>query len=69
VLIASVGRFAVRRGTAFPASVQNLQRHLAQRRIVLVNAFLSNAGALPHFWPYVSFPGAVAQHPLEVHRE
>jgi CHAD domain-containing protein len=54
VLIASVGRFAVTRGAAFPASVLNLQRHLAQRRLALVNSFMKDAGRVTQFWPYAA---------------
>ncbi len=68
ILIASVGKFAVTRGAAFPASVLNLQRHLAQRRIALVNAFMKNAEALPQFWPYRTFPAAAVPHPQVVQR-
>ncbi len=51
VLIAAVGRFALARGASSPASVVNLQRHLAQRRLSLVGVFMNNAGAVAHFWP------------------
>jgi len=69
VLIASVGKFAVTRGAAYPASVQNLQRHLAQRRTALVNSFMKSADALPHFWPDGAFPPAAAlPRPGEVER-
>lgn len=51
VLIASVGRFAVTRGAAYPASMLNLQRHLSQRRLALITAFMKNAGAVTGFWP------------------
>ena len=52
VLIGVVGKFAVRRGAAFPASVLNLQRHLAQRRLALVDSFMEGAEAVTQFWPY-----------------
>jgi CHAD domain-containing protein len=52
VLIAAVGKFAVTRGAAFPASVLNLQRHLAQRRLALVDSFMKGAGAVTQFWPH-----------------
>jgi len=51
VLIASVGKFAVTRGAAYPASVLNLQRHLAQRKLALVNSFMERAPAVTQFWP------------------
>lgn len=52
VLIAAVGKFAVTKGSAYPASVQNLQRHLALRRFALINAFMDGADALGRFWPH-----------------
>ena len=54
VLIGVVGKFAVRRGAAFPASVLNLQRHLAQRRLALVDSFMEGAEAVTQFWPYAA---------------
>jgi CHAD domain-containing protein len=56
VLIAAVGKFALARGAAYPSSVVNLQRHLAQRRLVLVNAFMKNADAAGQFWPQTAPP-------------
>jgi CHAD domain-containing protein len=56
VLIGVVGKFAVRRGSAYPASVLNLQRHLAARRLALVNAFIKNADDVAKFWPCGSIP-------------
>jgi CHAD domain-containing protein len=62
VLIAAVGRFAVTRGAAYPASVLNLQRHLAQRRLTLVTAFMKHAGAVTGFWPESALPSGPAPH-------
>jgi CHAD domain-containing protein len=56
VLIGAVGKFAVTRGAAFPASVLNLQRHLAQRRLVLVGSFMKGAEAVTQFWPHGASP-------------
>ncbi|HTY60583.1 MAG TPA: CHAD domain-containing protein [Bacteroidota bacterium] len=56
VLIAAVGRFALARGAAYPASVVNLQRHLAQRRLWLVNAFMKQTDAVAGFWSHPFFP-------------
>jgi CHAD domain-containing protein len=63
VLIGSVGRFAVTRGAAFPASVLNLQRHLAQRRLALVGSFMKGADALTQFWPHGASPVKPASPP------
>ncbi len=56
VLIGAVGKFAVTRGAAFPASVLNLQRHLAQRRLALVDSFMKGAEAVTQFWPHGAPP-------------
>jgi len=63
VLIGAVGKFAVTRGAAFPGSVLNLQRHLAQRRLSLVNTFMQGADAVTQFWPHGTLPGAPATPP------
>jgi len=63
VLIGTVGRFAVTRGAAFPVSVLNLQRHLARRRLSLVNSFMNGAEAVKQFWPSGAFPAPPAAPP------
>ena len=63
VLIGTVGKFAVTRGAAFPASVLNLQRHLAQRRLSLVDSFMKSAEAVTQFWPHGAFPPKPASPP------
>jgi CHAD domain-containing protein len=68
VLIGAVGKFAVRRGAAFPASVLNLQRHLAQRRLSLVNTFMKGAEAVTQFWPLDTSPARSASLPPSVSR-
>ena len=51
ILTGVVARFALRRGASFPASVLNFQRHLEERRRVLVEAFLAGADAVDGCWP------------------
>ncbi|HEX7572289.1 MAG TPA: CHAD domain-containing protein, partial [Bacteroidota bacterium] len=63
VLIGAVGKFAVTRGAAFPASVLNLERHLAQRRLALVGSFMKGAEAVTQFWPQGASPVKPASRP------
>ena len=51
VLIDVVARFALKRGASFPASVLSFQRHLAERKRALVEAFLTRADGVAGFWP------------------
>jgi hypothetical protein len=69
VLIGAVGKFAVTRGSAFPASVLNLQRHLAQRRLALVDSFMKGADAVTHFWPHGASRVRSASLPPSGHRQ
>ncbi len=68
VLIGAVGKFAVTRGGAFPASVLNLQRHLAQRRLALVGSFMKGADAVTQFWPHAASPVKSTPRPLSGNR-
>ena len=63
MLIAAVGKFAVTRGASFPASVLNLQRHLAGRRLALVGSFMKRAEAVTQFWPHGSSRVSQASRP------
>jgi CHAD domain-containing protein len=69
ILIGAVGKFAVTRGAAFPASVLNLQRHLAQRRLALVDSFMKGADAVTHFWPHGASRVRSASLPPSGHRQ
>jgi len=57
VLSDVVARFALKRGASFPASVLNFQRHIEERRRLLVEAFLGKADAVAGCWP----PGGGAE--------
>jgi CHAD domain-containing protein len=63
VLIGAVGKFAVTRGASFPTSVLNLQRHLARRRLSLVESFMKSAQDLTQYWPYRASPVGSASLP------